>query len=767
MRLTLRTLLAYLDNTLEPQDAQSLRNKLSESGFATQLVQRIRRALSDGSLAAPSPEAVGPVEEANVISEYLDSTLPAEQVAEIERACLESDPHLAEAAACHQILTMILGQPAEVSPELRERIYQLPDLQAQQIATAGSFSSVSIPDALPSRAPLAELPSVETAAPSLAGPVQPVGAADSGVSDAPTRLREAEQSGAVGQQVVAMAGSRTRLSDADKAIYGGSIRTSRITPWIVSLALAAVLLFALTRIFQPLLLPRTASVSGAADQDRSSAADVALDLAQPADATQDIEVPAEQSPIMVDVDAPVSPSEQPQPAQEPTSDRGDEEALPAPAVETPPPPTGADETVAVGEVSTPAMEPGAGQLPVPPPPSPRTGDSPLPPPESKVVEPVAREVAKIVGEPSLLAARVGDQWLRLQGERMVREGLPIVCAPTFRGQMASELLDVTVVGPAQVQWLAGDDQVARLRVHFGRVLITSKQAGAAVVLELGEDDQQRQQVELKFGDLGSVVGVSVMQFRAPGLDPLQLDNRVPTFAVFTVQGACECLSESGEFQPLSTGQNWLKRGTAAAVISPLDTVPAWIETPDPVSESLEATARSGLLELLTTGQPLEIALREATLFRRTEVAALAARTLIHLGLGDIYFGGDGMLSEPKQRAYWPEHFTELLATVDRSAAAAARLRESIERMDSANAKPLFQLLTGYSQKQLEDGGDEALVEWLDSPAMSVRVLALENLHKITGTTLYYRAEQESEARRAPIIKKWVVRLRKGDIRYQE
>ena len=51
--------------------------------------------------------------------------------------------------------------------------------------------------------------------------------------------------------------------------------------------------------------------------------------------------------------------------------------------------------------------------------------------------------------------------------------------------------------------------------------------------------------------------------------------------------------------------------------------------------------------------------------------------------------------------------------------------------------------------------------------MSVRVLAIENLHRVTGTTLYYRAEQEHESRRAAVIKKWVARLRKGDIRWQE
>ena len=88
-------------------------------------------------------------------------------------------------------------------------------------------------------------------------------------------------------------------------------------------------------------------------------------------------------------------------------------------------------------------------------------------------------------------------------------------------------------------------------------------------------------------------------------------------------------------------------------------------------------------------------------------------------------------------------------------------------MDSANATSLFRLLMGYSNKQLENGGDTELIQNLDSSSMAVRVLALENLHRITGTTLYFRAEQENAARRAPVIKKWETRQRKGDIRWQD
>src|SRR5262245_24747381 len=137
MRLTLRTMLAYMDDVLDPADAGELRQKIEESDFASGLVDRIRGVTSKLRMDAPKLDGKGMGNDANTIAEYLDAALEQYRVAEFERVCLESDKHLCEVAACHQILTIVLGKPADVPVELRERVYALGDPEKAAVHVPG------------------------------------------------------------------------------------------------------------------------------------------------------------------------------------------------------------------------------------------------------------------------------------------------------------------------------------------------------------------------------------------------------------------------------------------------------------------------------------------------------------------------------------------------------------------------------------------------------------------------------------------------------
>jgi hypothetical protein len=139
LRLTLRTLLAYLDDTLEPAQAKDIGKKVAESDIAQETVERIKTVTRRRRLSAPPLIADDHSTDPNSIAEYLDNVLPTDDVAELEQSALDNDTRLAEIAACHQILTLVLGEPAKVPPTARRRMYRL----------------VSGPESIPYRQPAA------------------------------------------------------------------------------------------------------------------------------------------------------------------------------------------------------------------------------------------------------------------------------------------------------------------------------------------------------------------------------------------------------------------------------------------------------------------------------------------------------------------------------------------------------------------------------------------------------------------------------------
>jgi hypothetical protein len=142
MRLTLRTLLAWLDDTLEPTQVKEIGKQVAESPFAQELSDRIHRVARQRRLSVPNssgPDATDP----NVVAGYLDNELDPEAVADFEKKCLTSDVNLAEVASVHQILSL-LGQKVKVPPEARARMYQLVKGR-ETIRSSGSVAKRSPP----------------------------------------------------------------------------------------------------------------------------------------------------------------------------------------------------------------------------------------------------------------------------------------------------------------------------------------------------------------------------------------------------------------------------------------------------------------------------------------------------------------------------------------------------------------------------------------------------------------------------------------------
>jgi len=161
MRLTLRTLLAYLDDVLDPADKEELAQKIESSDFAKDLVHQTRDSVRRLRLSAPQVIGTGMGMDPNSVAEYLDNALAPEQVGDYERICLESDVHLAETAACHHVLTMVLGEPAEVEPRSRQRMYMIPAearerrrLRAEPAHTRGPVAEATSPNVAAVGAPM-------------------------------------------------------------------------------------------------------------------------------------------------------------------------------------------------------------------------------------------------------------------------------------------------------------------------------------------------------------------------------------------------------------------------------------------------------------------------------------------------------------------------------------------------------------------------------------------------------------------------------------
>ena len=612
MRLTLRTMLAYLDSVLEPNEAEDLGHKIRESKFAGDLMQQIRSVSSKVRMDAPKLDGKGMGNDANTVAEYLDSALPQDRVGDFERVCLESNKHLAEVAGCHQILTLVLGKPAEVPESLRDRVYSLglaaPDDESKPIVVVKGKPSPAVKAKSNGHAPPVIHPAAEVPDYLRAGRTPSVW----------QFLGAVAAVFLIAALVLRLMGPFNNRHPVLQLINGSSTVADANTV--------------------PSVTPTPADDGNAAkapEPARSTTSNAAADSSSP-----------KSTPV-------VTPS--PDKATAKAADSSDvSEPMPKPLVIPAIPDVAATETAE----PTPKQLPAAPEAPKPPEPAP---------------EPVAMDVGRFISDEQVLAHQPkGDgTWFRVPARAVLSAGERLVALPACRPQIAlASRVQVTFAGESSVQLgEPNEKEASRMTVDYGRMLIvTVGAAGAQVDLDLGG---VRGVVTLV--DADSAVAVSVKQFLPPGADPESM-SPIPVVEIFNTYGRVAWDEADKPRVEIPTNQVRIYAGGDPPDNYGPFTAPDWIDPKSIIP--IDRESQAVLERLLAGDKPLNLSLAEALEHRQVNVRSLAARCLANLDefepllkeLNDprqySFWNGEFVtLRQCLQRG--PESAAELKATLDR------------------------------------------------------------------------------------------------------
>ena len=689
MRLTLRTLLAYLDGLLPEEHRAELEAKVNSSTVVPQLVARIRNVASRPGLAAPRTDGRGLAEDPNTVAEFLDNALPAERLEAFERICIDSDIHLAETADCHAALAELAAGAAEIAPL---------DQDAARRVLMHVVSHLG----------------------------------------EPTPDTDHAESLAMARQV------RKAMSEPPRRQAAGKKPAPRasLAAWF-SAAVAVVLVVALagllvrslwksTRPPQEVAVAEPVAPEGPAGNDAEPTAEAdgaAEPAAAPSDRTAEASLPAAEPPSAIPAPAAAVVDNQPPPA-----DRGEPAQPGEPSEPSEPALPGEPAVTAVADapaVRLPMME-AAIEGPIEP-------DPPAaePPPEA---EPPA---AAMVAEGGLLLHRViddaGSRWKRLPpGEPLAPTEqfvVPAACYPVI----AEGSLTITLL-PGTLGSLRHDpDGTPRVEIAFGKGIVWSEAAEQRVGVIAGG--------LVGVASLGprQPLGISVELLRAPGGDPLVAPpgQQAVVFAGggtrwqqtdFEGQPAAAVLTGIDREQPLPRGTaiQWLSSDPAAARLLPAGRQPAWMQDASAGGRGRLWAARAAermARQLAAEGSTEEV-LGQMAASRRPEDRLAAATTLALLGDYDELVR---LLCEerPGQKlleSQWEtlEHAVQL--ALARGENASARLLQSFRTQGLAGrGEELFRLALGVDPNGFPAAAAAALVASLEDPALVIRRYAFKNL----------------------------------------
>ncbi len=351
--------------------------------------------------------------------------------------------------------------------------------------------------------------------------------------------------------------------------------------------------------------------------------------------------------------------------------------------------------------------------------------------------------------------RASGAWKRVPARGSLDANIPLVALPTYLCDItltSGVMLQLQLLGGTRVELLPPDAQnVAGLKVDYGRLFILPAEAGTQLRLQLGGRIGT-----ITFVDAGTEAALEVKPIHKPGSNPEQV---APTIIadIYVRKGKITWndpgIAQQVEVQPNARLmlQGRLTRGPAQVTELPEETV-----------SYLDQRASKMIEQSFRADQSASLNLTEMVDHRQREVRWLACRCLAHV---NQFTPMVGALNDEALKLDWRNYTQQLLEAVARGPESAAAVREAMEKAYDTDATELYRMLWGYTQQQLAAGQDTALVELLDHDTLAVRVLSFWNLKEITGWGLFYKPEY-TDTRRKQSIQRWNERLMAGEIRYK-
>jgi hypothetical protein len=721
MRLTLRSMLAYMDRLLESDDAEDIRKKIDDSPFATNLYHRLRDVMQRLRLTAPSlTERVGGMDP-NTVAEYLDNALPSDRVPDFETACLESDIHLAEVGSCHQILALVLGEPAEIDPASRQRMYQLLQVaaQAEQERLSTVARAAVLGDGSDKARPKPTVPEY------LREPVKrrrllPIAAA-----------------------LLLAGGLVGMLLSATGQLDQGSWLWNRFHPGQAGVEV--------TKAPEPVNEP-------------SPAPSTKPETKQPSGTPSDTKKTPETAPADGTKSAPEKPPAKAVVENAPTEPevaKKPEEKAPAAEVKPPAPKPAATEEANLPPLPTnpavPSEKPAGPQLKVASlPPRP---DSAKPDVKPEAVQRAGRFISDL-REVLLKFDPAAANWRRVAPEEFLPAGQALIALPTYRPRVVILNVGATLelLGGTRAELLAEEPQArVGVDVAYGRLVIKPfAQPGIRLRLMVGKNSGT-----ITLSSVDTIAALEVVRTHEAAADPETEPSHVAA-TLYVAHGAATW--EDGEkgkpVQLSEPARLALQSGPAESPAAMgLKDMPKWI-----LAESispLDQRASAVLAQSIQPNRSVGLALMELTEHRQKEVKWLAARCLGYLGQFDPIVAA---LNDPQFSREWPDYVEQLRQAMALNAESAAAIHQAMEKRFGAEATALYRMLWGYTDQGLkEKGEDKQLVDLLDHQTLAFRVLAFWNLKDITGASLFYRPEYPPAKRQQPVAR-WHERQLAGQIR---